>query len=130
MSTWLEVVQLPGFQGPWKHQVCRGASSHWHGRYGAFRVFLLASGSSALVRIECGGGETAWIVGILMAPSVQDTDCLICSSYGPIRVFIKSLAVGNQRASLAGPSLLLGPFTHLKGTFGCGNSLLLGTSGI
>ena len=49
-----------------------------------------------------------------MAPSVQDTDCLICSSYGPIRVFIKSLAVGNQRASLAGPSLLLDPFSRLQ----------------
>ena len=82
------------------------------------------------MRIEHGGGAIAWIVGILTAPSLQDTDCLSCRSYGSIKVFIKPLAVGDQRASLAGPSLLLGPFTQLKGTSGCGNSLLLGTSGI
>ena len=33
--------------------------------------FFLASDSSALVRIECGGGTTAWFMGTLVVPSVQ-----------------------------------------------------------
>ena len=33
--------------------------------------FFLASDSSTLVRIECGGGTTAWFMGTLVVPSVQ-----------------------------------------------------------
>ena len=36
-----------------------------------FQDFFLASGSSALVRTECGGGAAAWITETLVVPSVE-----------------------------------------------------------
>ena len=39
-----------------------------------FFFFFFACGSSAPVRIECEGGEVAWLMGTLVAQSVQDTD--------------------------------------------------------
>lgn len=76
--------------------------------------YFLASGISAPVRNEHGDGTAAWVMGTLEAPSVQDTNCLSCKSYGPIRIFSWPLAAGDQKAFLANPFLLFGPFRHLQ----------------
>ena len=67
----MKVVWLLGSQGPWQCLVHRDEGLYYHRRYGVIRGFFLASDSSALVRIECGGGTTAWFMGTLVGPSVQ-----------------------------------------------------------
>lgn len=44
----------------------------------------------------------------------SDINWLSHRNYGPIRAFSSSLAASNQKASLAGPSLLLCPFRPLE----------------
>ena len=41
-----------------------------------YLFIYFACGSSALVRVECEGGETVWLARILGAPRVQDTDII------------------------------------------------------
>ena len=57
-----------------------------------------------------------WVMGILMAPSVQAPDCLRCRTYEPIRVWLairRPLRLVFLRASLAwGPSLLFSAFLY------------------
>ena len=102
---------------------------------------FFACGSSAPVRVE-GEGGTA--VGTLVAPSVQDTDCLCCRSCGPIRVFFRvscswqSEGLFGQSFSVALPSLALRGLPclasfcviwhvwHLKGHPGWGPTLYFG----
>ena len=66
----MDVEELLGSQGPWKRQGCRGAGDQWNRRYGALRA-ILASGSSASVRIKNGGSMAACIMGILAMPDMQ-----------------------------------------------------------
>ena len=66
----MDVEELLGSQGPWKCQGCRGAGDQWNRRYGTIRD-ILASGSSASVRIKYGGSMAVWIMGILAMPGMQ-----------------------------------------------------------
>ena len=67
------------------------------------RLFF-ACGSSAPVRVESEGGAAAWLVGTLVAPSVQghrpaaEVTALSESFFEP-------LVAGDQKASLASVSL-------------------------
>ena len=67
----MEVVQLLGSQGPWKHQV--HGEPEAMGRVDVVNLgFCLASGSSAPMGIEHEGGTAAWIMRTLVASSVQE----------------------------------------------------------
>ena len=66
----MDVEELLGLQGPWKCQVCRAAGDQGNRRYDALRA-ILASGSSASMRIKYGSIMAAWIMGILAMPGMQ-----------------------------------------------------------
>ena len=61
--------------------------------------FFFACGSCAPVRVECEGGAAVWVVGTLVALSVQGHG--LPQSFGPIRVFLEPLVADDQKASLA-----------------------------
>ena len=102
---------------------------------------LLACGSSDPMRVEHEGGTAGWLVGTLVAPSVQGHGLPPCRSYGPIRVFFqasclwRSEALSHQSFSVALPIQALrgfpclGSFSvdwrvrHLKGHPGWGPAL-------
>ena len=90
--------------------------------------FFLASGSSAPGRTQHGGGRAAWIMGTLGVPRVQGHQLPQPQELRTC-VFFDPLEAGDQRASLAGPTLLLGLFRHLHGPLNWGPSLLFGASG-
>ena len=60
--------------------------------------FFFAGGSSAVVRAEHESTEIAWLVGTLVAPSVQGQILLSCQELWP---FFEHLVAGDQKASLA-----------------------------
>ena len=62
---------------------------------------FFACGSSAPVRLEPEGGAAAWLVRSLVPPSVQGHGLPLPQELWPIRVFLKPLAAGDQKASLA-----------------------------
>ena len=63
-----------------------------------FFFFFFAGGSSAVVRAEHESAEIAWLVGTLVAPSVQGQILLSCQELWP---FFEHLVAGDQKASLA-----------------------------
>ena len=69
------------------------------------------------MRVECEGGAAAWLAGILVKPSVQDTDCLCRRSDGPIRVFFQA-SCSWQSEGLFGQSFSIAPpvQTHRRGS--------------
>ena len=68
----------------------------------AQRQDIFPCGSFASVRVEREGGTAAWLMGALVASSVQGHGLLPpqCS-----QSFLKSLIAGDQKASLASLSL-------------------------
>ena len=80
------------------------------------------------MRDECEGGAAAWLVGTLVAPSVQghrpaaEVTALSESFFMP-------LVAGDQKAFLASLSPSLRPFRHLEGSLAWGPSLLFLVSG-
>ena len=69
---------------------------------------FFAYGSSAPVRVEHEGGTAAWLVGTLVAPSVQGHRVPPPQSYGPIRVFIPA-SCSWRSEGLFGQSLSVAP---------------------
>ena len=63
--------------------------------------FFFACGSSDPVRVECEGGAAAWLVGTLVAPSVQGHGLPLPQELWHHQSFFKPLAAGDQKASLA-----------------------------
>ena len=65
------------------------------------KIFF-ASGSSAPGRVEHEGGAAAWLVGTLVAPSVQGHKLPLPQELWPYQsLFFKPLVAGDQKASLA-----------------------------
>ena len=92
--------------------------------------FFFACGSSAPVRIEREGGAAAWLVGTLVAPSVQGHRLPPLQELWPYQSLSSSLLIaGNQKAFLASLSPQLCPFRHLEVSLAWGPSLLFGASG-
>ena len=69
------------------------------------RLFFLACGSSAPVRVECEGGSAAWLVRILAMPTVQAHGLPPLQELCPHQSLFKPLVAGDQKASLATLSL-------------------------
>ena len=90
---------------------------------------FFAYGSSAPVRVEHEGGTAAWLVGTLVAPSVQGHRVPPPQELWPYQsLFFKALVAGDQKASLASLSLELCSFRHLVGSLAWGPSLLFRVS--
>ena len=53
------------------------------------------------MRVEHEGGKAAGVAGMLMAPSMQDTDCLATGIMVLSESFFEPLVAGNQKASFA-----------------------------
>ena len=69
------------------------------------RNIFFACGSSAPVRVEHEGGTAAWLVGTLMATSVQGHGLPPPQELWPYQsFFFEPLVAGDQKASLAGLS--------------------------
>ena len=62
---------------------------------------FFACGSSAPVRVEREGGAAAWLVGTLVAPSVQRHGLPPLQELWPYQSFFKPLVAGDQKASMA-----------------------------
>ena len=87
--------------------------------------FSLASGSSGPVRIEHGGGATAWITGTLVAPSVQDDNSLRLRSGGAIESFSSLWQLVSKGPAWLGSFSIARHIRHLKGHPLWGLSLLV-----
>ena len=64
------------------------------------RVFF-ACGSSASVRVEREDGAAAWLVGTLVAPSIQGHRLPLQQELWPYQSFFQPLVESDQKASLA-----------------------------
>ena len=67
--------------------------------------FLFAFGSSAPVKVELECGTAAWLVGTLLAQSVQGHRLPLPQKLQPYQSFFQFLVAGDQKASLASLSL-------------------------
>ena len=66
-----------------------------------------ACGISASVRVKHEGGMVAWLVGTLVAPSVQGHGLTLPQEFWTYQIlesFFEPLVAGDQKASLASPS--------------------------
>jgi len=78
------------------------------------KIFFLACGSSAPVRVECEGGTAAWLAGTLVVPSVQGHGLPLPQGLWPYQSFFEPLVAGNQKTS--GQSFsVTPPFQALRG---------------
>ena len=81
------------------------------------------------MRAEHGGGGAAWLVGTLVASSVQGHRLPPLQELWPYQSLFQPLVPGKQKASWASLSLEPHPFRHLEGSLAWGPSLLFITSG-
>lgn len=89
--------------------------------------FLVASGSSAPVRIEHGDGRASRIVGTLVDQFCRDSNCLSYKSYGTISLFLASGSWLSE--GLFGWSFSVAwSIRHLNGHPGWGPSFSFGSS--
>ena len=83
-----------------------------------FFFFFFASNSCSPLRVEHEGSATAWLVGTLVAPSVQGHRLLCGRRYGPIRVFFRaSCSWGSE--DLFGHSFSIAPPVQALRDFPC-----------
>ena len=91
---------------------------------------VFACGSFAPVRVECESGAATWLVGTLVAPSVQGHGLPLLQELWPYQNLSLSLLIAaHQKASLGSLSPQLCPFRHLEGSLAWGPSLLFWESG-
>ena len=81
------------------------------------------------MRVEHEGGANVWLSGTLVDQLFRDTDCPCPGVVALSESFLKPLAVGDQKASLASLAPYLCPFGHLECSLAWGTSLLFGMSG-
>ena len=81
------------------------------------------------MRVDCEGGAAAWLVGILVVPSVEGHGLPLLQELWPYQNLSLSLLIAaHQKASLGSLSPQLCPFRHLEGSLAWGPSLLFGVS--
>ena len=80
------------------------------------------------MKVKHESGTAAWLLGTLVAPSVQGHGLPPPQELWPSESFFEPLVAGDQKVSLASLSPSLCPFRHLDGSLAWGPFLLFSTS--